>query len=113
MVGVFYFCHGAPWSMNARQTDAVPGSDGRRIMDAPAGHEARVAAPNIDKTLIKALAQAEAVLVGRLPKGLKPEDLVRQLPSAWAEQRRELLGRRADPPVATRSSGAGPVSPSR
>jgi hypothetical protein len=34
----------------------------------------------------------EAVLDGRLPKGVKLEDLVRPLPSAWAEQRRVLLG---------------------
>ena len=34
----------------------------------------------------------EAVLDGRLPKGVRLEDLVRPLPSAWAEQRRELLG---------------------
>jgi hypothetical protein len=30
----------------------------------------------------------EAVLDGRLPKGVKLEDVVRPLPSAWAEQRR-------------------------
>ena len=34
----------------------------------------------------------EAVLDGRLPKGVRLEDLVRPLPSAWAEQRRALLG---------------------
>ena len=34
----------------------------------------------------------EAVLDGRLPKGIKLEDLVRPLPSTWAEQRRVLLG---------------------
>ena len=34
----------------------------------------------------------EAVLDGRLPKGVRLEDLVRPLPSGWAEQRRVLLG---------------------
>ena len=34
----------------------------------------------------------EAVLDGRLPKGVKLEDLVRPLPASWAEQRRVLLG---------------------
>ena len=33
----------------------------------------------------------EAVLDGRLPKGVRLEDLVRPLPGAWAEQRRALL----------------------
>ena len=33
----------------------------------------------------------EAVLDGRLPKGLKLEDLVRPLPADWAGQRRALL----------------------
>jgi hypothetical protein len=32
----------------------------------------------------------EAALDGRLPKGLKLEDLVRPLPADWAEQRRVL-----------------------
>jgi hypothetical protein len=32
----------------------------------------------------------EAVLDGRLPKGVRPEELVRPLPVAWAEQRRVL-----------------------
>ena len=31
-----------------------------------------------------------AVLDGRLPKGVRLEDLVRPLPAAWAEQRRLL-----------------------
>ena len=35
----------------------------------------------------------EAVLDGRLPKGLKLEELVRPLPADWAEQRRVLLDR--------------------
>jgi hypothetical protein len=35
----------------------------------------------------------EAVLDGRLPKGMKLEDLVRPLPVDWAEQRRALLDR--------------------
>ncbi len=34
----------------------------------------------------------KAVLDGRLPKGLKLEDLVRPLPAEWAGQRRVLLG---------------------
>ncbi len=34
----------------------------------------------------------EAVLDGRLPKGVRLEDLVRPLPSARAEQRRPLFG---------------------
>ena len=34
----------------------------------------------------------EAVLDGRLPKGVRLEDLVRPPPSLWAEQRRVLLG---------------------
>jgi hypothetical protein len=33
----------------------------------------------------------EAVLDGRLPSGLRLEDLVRPLPSGWGEQRRVLL----------------------
>jgi hypothetical protein len=33
----------------------------------------------------------EAVLDGRLPKGLKLEELVRPLPADWAEQRRVLV----------------------
>jgi hypothetical protein len=33
-----------------------------------------------------------AVLDGRLPKGLRLEDLVRPLPAYWTEQRRALLG---------------------
>ena len=33
----------------------------------------------------------EAVLDGRLPKGVKLEDLVRPLPGVWPEQRRALL----------------------
>ena len=43
----------------------------------------------------------EAVLDGRLPKGVKLENLVRPLPASWAEQRRTLLGRREDPPAGT------------
>ena len=34
----------------------------------------------------------EAVLDGRLPKGVKLEDLVRRLPVVWNEQRRVLIG---------------------
>ena len=34
----------------------------------------------------------EAVPDGRLPKGVRLEDLVRPLPVDWAEQRRALLG---------------------
>ena len=34
----------------------------------------------------------EAVLDGRLPKGVRLEDLVRPLPADWAEQWRALLG---------------------
>ncbi len=34
----------------------------------------------------------EAVLDGRLPKGVRLEDLVRPLPCGWGEQRRALLG---------------------
>ena len=34
----------------------------------------------------------EAVLDGRLPKGLKLEDLVQPLPADWASQRRTFLG---------------------
>ena len=34
----------------------------------------------------------EAVLDGRLPKGVKLEDLVRPLPADWMQQRRVLLG---------------------
>ena len=34
----------------------------------------------------------EAVLDGRLPKGVRLEELVRPLPADWAEQRRALLG---------------------
>ena len=78
------------------------------------GYEARLAAPRIDETSIKALARpegvhhayvakllrltlpapeiVEAVLVGRLPKGVRLEDLVRPLPADWAGQRRALLG---------------------
>jgi hypothetical protein len=36
----------------------------------------------------------EAVPDGRLPKGVRLEDLVRPLPSGWAEQRRVLLDRK-------------------
>ena len=38
----------------------------------------------------------EAVLDGRLPKGLKLEELVRPLPSAWEEQRRVLCAGAAE-----------------
>ena len=34
----------------------------------------------------------EAVLDGRLPKGVRLEDLVRPLPAEWDKQRRVLLG---------------------
>ncbi len=34
----------------------------------------------------------EAVLDGRLPKGVRLQDLVRPLPSRWEEQRRVLFG---------------------
>ena len=37
---------------------------------------------------------AEEVLDGRSPKGVRLEDLVRPLPSGWAEQRRVLLDRK-------------------
>ena len=38
----------------------------------------------------------EAVLDGRLPKGLRLENLVRPLPADWGEQRRALLGHGGD-----------------
>jgi hypothetical protein len=41
----------------------------------------------------------EAVLDGQLPKGVRLEDLVRPLPSGWAEQRRVLLDRKGTEPV--------------
>ena len=34
----------------------------------------------------------EAILGGRLPEGVRLEDLVRPLPSGWAGQRRPLFG---------------------
>ena len=39
-----------------------------------------------------ALDLVEAVLDGRLPKGVRLEDLVRPLPADWMQQRRVLLG---------------------
>ena len=74
-----------------------PTASGRRLVERSAGE--LVEAEDVTRSFVNRLLRltllapdiVEAILDGRQPKVLQLEDLIRALPSVWAEQHSELL----------------------